>query len=72
MLVGNIETERVRRGMSRGEVAERVGVPTGVYTDWVEGEAEIPCTAIAKMARLWGVTSDYLLGLAQRSVRAEG
>ncbi len=66
VLVGNIETERERNRMSCEYVAEVLGVTMGVYEKWVQGETEIPCSAIAKLARLWGVSSDYLLGLTDQ------
>lgn len=59
----NIEVERVRHKMSREYVAEVVGVSTSIYEGWLMGTTEIPGTVIIKLARLWNVSSDYLLGL---------
>ena len=68
MPVGKIEAERERQRMSREQVAAYLGVSIGTYLQWMQGQEEIPCTAIAKMARLWRVSSDYLLGLAPGAV----
>jgi transcriptional regulator with XRE-family HTH domain len=65
-LFGNMEIERERQKMSIEYVAEILGVSASIYEGWLEGRTEIPCTAIAKLARLWGVSSDYLLGLSDR------
>lgn len=62
-LFENMEAERVRHKMSLSYVAEVLEVPVLTYEEWLEGKTEIPSTAIVKLARLWGVSSDYLLGL---------
>lgn len=62
-LFENMEGERIRHKMSREYVAEVLGVSVSTYEEWLAGKAEVPGTAIAKLARLWGVSSDYLLGL---------
>lgn len=66
MLLGNIEAERERSHMSREYVANAIGVTVDIYTKWVQGEVEIPCSVIGQFARLWEVSSDYLLGLTDR------
>lgn len=65
-LFENMEAERERHRMSLEYVAEVLGVSVTVYEGWLAGEAEMPGTAIARLARLWGVSSDYLLGLDLR------
>ena len=63
-LFENMETERARHKMSLEYVAEVLSVSVLTYEGWLTGKAEIPGTAIVKLARLWGVSSDYLLGLS--------
>lgn len=62
-LFENMEAERERHKMSRAYVAEILEVPVSTYDGWLAGETEIPGTAIVRLAQLWGVSSDYLLGL---------
>lgn len=63
-LFENMEAARERHKMSREYVAQVAGVSVLTYEGWLTGKIEIPATAIVKLARLWGVSSDYLLGLA--------
>lgn len=63
LLFPNMEAERARRGMTRDVVADHLGVTRRTYLNWMNGRSEIPCSAIVKLARLWGTTTDYLLGL---------
>lgn len=63
-LFENMEIERVRHKMSLEYVAEVLEVSVFTYEGWLAGKAEIPGTAIVRLARLWGVSSDYLLGLS--------
>ena len=57
----HLEIERVRNRLSRGEIAERVGVTGSTYSAWVNGRA-IPSDKLEKLADLFGVSCDYLLG----------
>ena len=59
----NMEAERARHGMTRQDVACHLTVSPRTYLNWMTGKSEIPCSAIVKLARLWGTTTDYLLGL---------
>lgn len=63
-LFENMETERVRHKMSLEYVADVLEVSVPTYEGWLIGKTDIPGTAIVKLARLWGVSSDYLLGLS--------
>ncbi|MCD7829073.1 MAG: helix-turn-helix domain-containing protein [Clostridiales bacterium] len=58
----NLETERVKKGMSKAELAATIGVSYATVTNWQSGKSEIPASAIAALAELFGVTADYLLG----------
>lgn len=60
----NMEAERKRHKMSLEYVAEVLGVSVSTYEGWLTGKTKIPCSAIVTLARLWGVSSDYLLELA--------
>lgn len=63
-LFENMEAERERHKMSREYVAEVLEVSVSAYEEWLVGKTEIPGTVIVRLARLWGVSSDYLLGLS--------
>ena len=57
----NIEAERVRKGMSREELAEKIGISLSTYYNWMTGRTAITSTALKKMAGIFGTTIDYLL-----------
>lgn len=59
----NIEAERARTKMSQQYLAEYLGVSIRTFSNWMNGKSDIPCSAIAKLAKLWGKSTDYLLGL---------
>jgi transcriptional regulator with XRE-family HTH domain len=56
-----MEVERTRNMLSRNEVAQRLGVTGSTYTKWINGQA-VPSDKLEKLAELYGVSCDYLLG----------
>lgn len=59
----NIEAERARRGFSQEELAEKLGISRRTYQNWQNSKTEIPCSKIIAMTYIFGVASDYLLGI---------
>lgn len=57
----NMEIERTRNRLNRSEVAKRLGVAGTTYTAWANGRP-IPSDKLEKLAELYGVSCDYLLG----------
>lgn len=57
----NIEAERVRNGMTKERLAEALGISLKTYYNWVNGETDIPGSALLKMAKLFKVSIEYLL-----------
>lgn len=58
----NIDAERARIGMTRTKLAEEVGVDINTIASYISEKTAIPSTALCKMADLFGVSTDYLLG----------
>lgn len=58
----NIEAERARRGMTKEKFASSLGVSVSTVKNWQNGKTEIPANKIIMMARLFDVSTDYLLG----------
>lgn len=56
----NIEAERARRGYSKSEFAEVLGVSRKTYYNWVL-KGFIPQKKLEQMATLFGVSAEYLL-----------
>ena len=59
----NIDAERARLGMSKLELSRTLGVSYSTLKSWMCGKTEMPCSKIIAMAKLFGVSSDYLLGV---------
>ena len=56
----NIEAERARLGMSRQELAGRLGVTRKTLHNWMT-VGSIPAPALIRMCELFSCTADYLL-----------
>lgn len=57
----NIDAERARKGLTTGEMAEKMGVSRKTVYNWINN-GRIPQSALEKMADLFGCSIDYLLG----------
>lgn len=70
MELRNIEAERSRIGMTRTELAKRMGVSLNTMSGYVSG-SPIPSTILCEMADLFGVSTDYLLGRTKKDAQQE-
>jgi len=58
----NIEVERLRRYMSRGELAGKLTVTVDVLNDWIFQRQAIPASKLLTLSQLFdGCSVDYLL-----------
>ncbi|MCL2217680.1 MAG: helix-turn-helix transcriptional regulator [Defluviitaleaceae bacterium] len=58
----NIEVERLRRYMSKAEMAGRLAVPVDILNDWIFGRRAIPASKLRALSQLFdGCSIDYLL-----------
>ena len=48
------------------EIADYLNMQRSVYRRYETGEREIPVWAVIKLAQLYHVTNDYLLGLSDK------
>lgn len=55
---------RTRAGLSQGAVAERLAVTRQTITAWEGGDSEPPAIDLQRLAALFGVDVNVLLGLA--------
>lgn len=55
---------RKERGLSQACVARDLGVSLSIVCYWETNKSEPTASNIAKLARYYNVTSDYLLGLS--------
>lgn len=59
----NIKAEMARSGITKQSLAEYLGISSTTIRNWFNGKSEIPSGALVKMAKMWDVSADYLLGL---------
>ncbi|TLS48564.1 helix-turn-helix transcriptional regulator [Paenibacillus antri] len=57
---------RKKNGLSMAEFGRRIGVAKSTVAGYEGGEREPSLDTVAAIARLYDVTSDYLLGLTDR------
>lgn len=63
MVLPIIEAERIKRQMSRDDLANALGVSRRTISNWQNGSTELPLSKLLSMAQMWNCSTDYLLGL---------
>ena len=59
----NLKSARIKAGMTQEQIASAVGVAVTTYSNWELGKREPNVLKIKALAKVLGVTGDYLLGL---------
>lgn len=62
MIGQRIRDLRKQKRMSQTELAKSAGVSQATVTAWETGKAEPSSSAVARLADIFNVTTDYLLG----------
>ncbi len=57
----NFEAERIRHGLSQDELVEKINCCRKSYNNWIKS-GNIPTSYLVKIADLYSVSIDYLLG----------
>ena len=57
----NLEAERARRGLTKSELAEEIGISRKTYCAWIT-TGNIPQSKINMLCDYFGLSADYLLG----------
>lgn len=57
---------RKESGLSQAKTAEKVGVSVVAYQNYEYGKRDVPSDVLASLSMLFGVSSDYILGLSDR------
>lgn len=65
--MNNLKTARKAALMTQAEVASYIGISQNGYSYWENGKAKIDHEALTKLAVLFGVSTDYLLGISESS-----
>ena len=56
---------RQERGIGQVELATRIGVSKGIISMWEHGLREPALSNLVSIARFFGVSIDYLVGLSE-------
>lgn len=68
MVADKIKTLRETNGMTQNDIAKRLGITRSSVNAWEMG-ISVPSTMyIVELAKLFAVSTDYLLGLDHRAV----
>lgn len=59
----NLKALRLERGLGQVELAQKLGVSKGIISLWENGLREPNMSSLIALARFFGVSTDYLLGL---------
>lgn len=59
----NMRSERVRRGLTAQQVAEKTGLSANSILNWERGATEPLAKNVITLASLYGCSVDYLLGI---------
>lgn len=65
-LYDKIKSLRVHFGMSQVQLAERLGVTKSAVNAWENGTNSPSISYIVKLAQIFGISTDYLLGVNER------
>lgn len=64
---GNLRLYRKAHGMTQAALAAALGIKQSTISSWERGTREPDLSSLARLAALFGVTTDALLGLAAPS-----
>ena len=64
----NLKKARQNANMTQEEVAVKIGVAKNTYCNWELGKREPDIMKIKALARLFGVSVDYLVGMEENTV----
>lgn len=70
--MNNLKAARRAKGLTQVEVAEAIGLTQGGYSFWENGKAKIDKDQLIKLADLFEVSTDYLLGRDTPQTSTEG
>lgn len=69
MYFERIESLRIDSDKTQQEIADVLNCKREVYRRYEKGICEIPVWALIKLAKYYGTTTDYILGLDNRMKR---
>lgn len=65
ILQERLETARKKCGMTQRQAADSLHIVRSTYSYYERGKTNPPLDILIKLAKLYGVSADYLLGLEE-------
>ncbi len=69
-LAGRLKTLRMEFGLTQAELAAKLGLSQQTYSNFEKGNGRLDVGVLKKVCDLYGVSSDYILGLDENRERA--
>lgn len=60
----NVEAERARQGITKEELAKRLGVDRKTLINWQSGKTQMPICKLVQLTQMFGCSADYILGMS--------
>ena len=60
--MNNLRSARRAKGLTQVDVAKYIGLSQSSYSDWERGETKIDSRSLSRLAELFEVSVDYLIG----------
>ena len=70
MMYKRIRELREQHGWTQASVGQRINFPQRTYAYYEAGKRKLPPEVICALAKLYGVSADYILELTDEPVRA--
>ena len=58
--LANIEKERIKRKITQGQLAMKIGVSHKTYYNWINEVRDIPSRKLQRLAKILDVTMEYM------------
>ncbi len=59
-----IKELRIENGLTQKQLAEKLNITNSTVCDWEKGRSEPDLTTLAKVAKFFTISADYLVGLS--------
>ena len=57
----NIELERIKKKITKKDLADRIGIDVRTYYNWIDEKTDITGKALLKLSKIFGVSIEYLM-----------
>ena len=64
IFIRRVKELRIESGFTQKQLAEKLNTTNSTVCDWEKGRSQPDLQTLTKIARLFDVSADYLLGLA--------